>query len=232
MNIDRSLIIRRLKVPLSLEYAEMCANSCDEHKVPYEYLNGIEFMSSEDAYKAVGMKLGKNNKFTTGNNNCNASHIKAWRRIVEIDKPCLILEHDCIVKGDVMNIDIPDMSVVVFGHRVGNPDMYEPIGPIQTLLQIPKNMGAHAYALTPKSAQHLIDHGEKNEVDFNVDVHLMIDVTSGMPLYITEPPQVICWPRFSTREWVEEDKSKYETAPTWTFAEASTPGWAAGFKVI
>lgn len=231
MKIDRAIIIRRLKVDLSLEYAQMCAESCDKHNVPYEYLDGIEFMSSEDAYKAVGMRIGSKNKYTQGNNNCNASHIKAWQRIVELNVPCLILEHDTIVKGEVTNIDIPEMSIVAFGNRIHNLESYEPIGPIDKLVEIKKNMGAHAYAITPDTAKYLLSHGEPDGVNFNVDVHLMIDKTSGLPLYMTEPPQVVCWPRVSTRELSKDGTPRYEMAPTWTFVEASTPGWAAGCKL-
>lgn len=230
MKVDRALIIRRLKVELSMEYAQMCAESCERHGVPYEFVDGIEFLSSEEAYRAVGLEIGALNKYTQGNNNCNASHIKTWQRIAEIQKPCLVLEHDAIVKGNVTNIDIPDMSVVTFGNRVGNLDMYEPIGPIERLVEIQKNMGAHAYAITPNTAQWLVDYGKKDGVNFNVDVFLMIDKTSGLPLYMTEPPQVVCWPRVSTREMRPDGSISYQVAPTWTFVEASTPGWAAGFK--
>lgn len=231
MKIDRALIIRRKKVELSMEYAQICAESCEKHNLPYEFIDGVEFLSSEDAFKVVGTwKHPDYKNSTTGHDNCHASHIKCWRRIIEIQKPCLILEHDAIVKGDVRNIDIPDMSVVTFGHRVGLPDMYEPVGPIQTLIKIPKAMGVHACGLTPITAKWLVDDVEKNGVGDNVDRWLIMDTHSGLPLYVTEPPQVICWPRISTREWQDESKRRQEIGPTWTFIEAITPGWKAGFK--
>jgi hypothetical protein len=230
--IDRALIIRRLKVDLSMEYAQICAESCERHGVPYEFIDGIEFMSSDDAFKAVGTWKRPEYIGMPGHNNCHASHIKSWRRIVEIGKPCLILEHDAIVKGDVRNIDIPDMAVITFGHRVGLPQMYEPLGPIKSLVRIPRAMGVHACGLSPATAQWLISDVEKNGVGNNVDEWLIMKTDSGLPLYVTEPPQVICWPRVSTREWTDENKRRQEMGATWTFADACTPGWTAGFNVI
>ena len=231
MNIDRALIIRRRKVDTSMEYAQYCADSCERHGLPYEFIDGIEFMSSEDAFKAVGTYLRPGYTGMVGHNNCHASHIKAWRRLIEIGKPCLILEHDAVVKGDVRNIDIPDMSVVTFGHRVGLDTMYEPVSKIQKLVEIPKAMGVHACGLTPVTAQWIIDYIEKDGVGHNVDTWLMIERQCGIPLYVTEPPQVVCWPRVSTREWQDEQKRTQESGATWTWAESLTPGWTAGFRM-
>lgn len=230
--IDRALIIRRLKVPSSLEYAEYCAQSCKKHGLPYEFIDGIEFLPPDEAFKAVGSYLKPElaDKGTMGHHNCHASHIKAWRRIVEIDKPCLILEHDAVVKGRVQNIDLPDMAVVTFGHRVGNENRYNPVSPIKSLVQIPRAMGVHACGLTPKTAKWLVEEAEENGAGQNVDCWLIMERKSGLPLYVTEPPQVVCWPRQSTREWQQEETPNYQMGSTWSFADGLTPGWRAGFR--
>lgn len=232
MKIEKALIIRRLKVQSSMEYAQYCADSCDKFNIPYEFIDGIEFMSSEDAFKAVGTFLRPGYTGMVGHNNCHASHIKAWRRLVEIGKPCLILEHDAVVKGDVRNIDIPDMTVVTFGHRVGQVEMYTPTSPIKKLVEIPRAMGVHACGLSPITAQWILDYIDKEGVAHNIDSWLMIEKQSGLPLYVVEPPQVVCWPRVSTREWQDESKRRQEMGSTWTWAESSTPGWLAGFRAI
>ena len=54
MKIDRALIIRRLQVPISIEYAEMCAASCEENNLPYEFIDAVEFLSCDEAFKSVG----------------------------------------------------------------------------------------------------------------------------------------------------------------------------------
>jgi len=228
--VNKALIIRRLRVPESMEYAQMCADSCEEHDVPYEFIDAIEFMSSEDACDAVGVWLHSDNvkkKVSTGNNNCHASHIKAWRRIIELDEPCLILEHDCIVKGNVCNVDIIDMAVNIFGHRIRDEKIYKPVSPIQRMVSIPQNIGGHAYAFTPNTAKWFIKDVEKNGMNVNVDE--WINHKSGRPLFITDPPQVVCWPRTSTREWVKEEDKKLFMGHTTTFGSSYTPLCQQGY---
>ena len=229
MKIDRALIIRRLKVPSSMEYADICAKSCEQFNLPYEFIDGIEFMSSEDAFKAVGCWKHPDFNWTEGHNNCHASHIKAWRRMIEIGKPCLILEHDAVIMGETKNIDIPEMSVVTFGHRVNFLEQYSPISEIKELIQIPRALGAHAYSITPKTAEFILKVYDERGVFENVDEWLIRAPSSGLPLFVTEPPQVVCWPRISTRE-LQLNNNKIETAPTWTWNEALTPGWIKGLK--
>lgn len=231
MKVDRALIIRRLKVKESMQYAEMCAESCEKHNVPYEYIDGIEFMTSEEGFKAVGVWLHPNNvakKVSQGNNNCHASHIKCWRRIVELNKACVILEHDCIVKGDVCNIDIIDNAINVFGHRINDPDKYNPISPIVEMVKIPQSVGGHAYALTPATAQWFITDAETNGVNINVDE--LINYRCGLPLYVTDPTQVVCWPRMSTREWIDENKPWATPGPTTTFGSSYTNRYKQGLR--
>jgi len=230
MKIDRALIIRRLRVKESLEYAEMCAKTCEEHGLPYEYIDGVEFMTGPEALESVGVWLQPGVKTTDGHLNCHASHVKAWRRIVEINKPCIILEHDALVLGDVRNIDIPDMVVTTFGHRVGLPDMYTPIGPIKELKQIEKSIGVHACGLTPETCRWLLNDLETNGVSINVDDYLIIERRSGLPLYVANPPQVVCWPRVSTREWTDENKEQKTMGATWSYSHGLTPEWIAGLK--
>ena len=237
MKVDRALIIRRLRVPESMEYAQMCADGCEQHGVPYEFIDAIEFMTSEDAFKEVGVwinpeqyKQARGKGVSAGNNNCHASHIKCWRRIVELDKACVIFEHDIVVKGNVCNVDIIDNAVNIFGHRIGDPNMYNPIGPIQRMLSIPQSIGGHAYELTPRTAKWFIDDAEKNGVNINVDE--WINKGCGKPLFVTEPPQVVCWPRTSTREWTDPEKKHLFAGHTTTFGSSWTPGYNAGFKPL
>jgi GR25 family glycosyltransferase involved in LPS biosynthesis len=229
MKVDRALIIRRLKIPESIEMSNEVARGCEKFGIPYEFIDGIEFMSSEDAMKAVGVWLSpKQKRVSTGNNNCHASHIKAWRRIVEINKACVIFEHDVIVKGDVTNIDIIDDAVNIFGHRINDQSKYNPVCPIQNMTRIRISIGGHAYALTPNTAQWFINDAEENGVNINVDQWINKDC--GKPLYITDPPQVVCFPRVSTREWIQEDVKHETHGATTTFAESYTPLCLKGYK--
>ena len=229
--ISKALIIRRLGIQESKDYANMCADTCAKFSIPYEFIDGIEFMTSEDAMRAVGVWLHPDNvkkKVSQGNNNCHASHIKCWRRIIELDKPCVIFEHDVIAKGNICNVEIIDMAINIFGHRINDPTKYDPIGPIEEMVRIPQNIGGHAYGLTPTTAKWLVDDAEKNGVNINVDE--WINLKCGLPLYITDPPQVVCWPRMSTREWVCPDQKRMSPGFTVTFGTSYTVKCKAGYR--
>ena len=196
MKVDRGLIIRRLQVPLSMEYAQGCAESCEKHNLKYEFIDAVEFLDCENAFKSVGVEKHRHYKNTNGNCCVHSSMIKCWRRIIELGKPCIILEHDAIILGDVKTLDIPDMSVVSFGNHVMEIEEYEPIGPAQKLTRVERGKGCHAYSITPTTAQFLIDEIEEQGVTIGVDKRLMMKPT--MPLYLCDPPQAIAWNRKST----------------------------------
>ena len=241
MKIDRALIIRRLKVPLSIEYAQMCAKSCEEHNLPYEFIDAVEFLSCEEAFKSVGTfkhpdyEKNSNHKDGINDPHCNihSSHIKCWKRIAELDKTCIILEDDSIVKGEVRNIDIFDNSTVVFGHRVPSLDTYSPPSPANKLIKIKSSVGTHAYGITPKTAKYFLNNININGVIQCIDQWLMTKVTSETALYVCEPPQVVCWPRVSTRNFKKEDiTGEFERdlyASSYHVERNSiTPGWRKG----
>lgn len=228
--IDRALIIRREQVPLSMEYAEGCAKSCEKHGLPYEFITAVEFLPCDKAFASVGARKAPTYNNTMGNCCCHSSHIKCWRRIVEIDRPCLVLEHDALVLGDVRGIDIPDMAAVTFGHRVTTEDQYSPPRPIEKLVQINRAIGVHACALTPVTAKWLVDDVEKNPIKVGVDRWLMMQRASGLPLYVAEPPQVVCWARISTSNFERSKQFTNGRSQVINYPEALTDGWREGLK--
>lgn len=230
--INRALIIRRQGVQLSKEYAQDCAESCEEHNLPYEFIDAVEFLECQQAFESVGAKMKQNYKNTKGNCCCHSSHIKCWKRIIELDKPCIILEHDAIVKGGVRNIDIPDMAATTFGHRVADVNHYNPIGPAKEFIEIPRAIGVHACALTPNTAKWLWEHARDKGVDVGIDRWLMMRRASGLPLYVCHPEQVVCWVRTSTSNIQEKnntEKSKQRNNVQ-NYKNAFSPSWEAGLK--
>ena len=225
MKIDRALIIRRLNHPVSMEYAAGCAKSCEEHNLKYEFIDAIENISCEQAFKAVGVYKKESYKNSMGNCCCHASHIKCWKRIIELDKPCIILEHDAIVRGDVTNIDIPDMSVVTFGHRVLDPNQYNPIKPIKELKEIPRSVGVHACGLSPLTAKWLWESARNNGISIGIDRWLMMQRASRLPLYVSSPEQVVCWIRKST---INENKKP--SGKVVNYPDSFSKYWKDGFK--
>lgn len=233
MYIKKALIIRRNQVKLSIDFAKVCADSCEKYNLPYEYIDAIEFMDCDTAFKTVGAYKKEQYTNTQGNCCCHASHIKCWKRITELNEACIILEHDAVVLGDVMNIDIPDMSVVTFGNRVSKLNEYKPPRPADKLLQIERSIGVHACGLTPTTAKWLYDEVCENGAGPGVDRWLMMQRKSGLPLYICEPPQVVCWDRCSTSNFSEKDinKSTYsEKSRVHNYNESLTEGWKEGLR--
>ena len=226
MNIDRALIIALENHPVSQEYAEQCASSCKANKLPYEIITAVdknEFNSCQEILNSMGVPNKHNYTNTLGNVACHMSMVRCWKRIVEIGKPCIILEHDAIVLGDVTTVDIPDMHVVNFGFRVANSDDYSPPGPARELVSKERSIGVHACGLSPVTAKWLYDDIYENGIVVGVDKWLMMQRASGLPLSICEPPQVVCHVRHSTIN----DSDNRDLV---NFPDSLTPGWKQGLK--
>ena len=238
MKIQKALIIRRSQLPLSKEYAENCIESCEKFKIPYEVINAVEFLSCEEAFESVGTFKQKSYiPKKDGHCNCHASHIKCWKRIIELNKACIILEHDAVIKGDVLNIDIVDDTVTTFGLRVVNLDDYKPPASARELVKIESSMGTHAYGITPKTAQWLWEDVRDNGVADCVDNWLMKYTRSGLPLFMCEPPQAVSWARISTMDLnidtsEEELKSGKHYSEVHNNPSGFTQGWLDGFNDI
>jgi len=229
--VNRAIIIRRDSNELSQKYAAMAAESCESHNLPWEYLKAVENMGCHEAYKSVGAKV-TSYKNTPGNCCCHSSHINAWKRIVEIGEPCLILEHDAIVKGRCDTVDIPDMTVVTYGFRVTALDEYTPQRVATQLEEISRSRGVHACALTPKTAQWLLDEAMNKGVTIGIDRYLMMMKKSGLPLYTPDPPQVVCWVRQSTSriQTAGANTSTGHRADATNYNDGLTKGWIEGLK--
>ena len=227
MNIEKALIIRRVSIPTSMEYAQYCADSCKEFGLDFEYIDGIENVSRENAYSSVGVEADPSLKNSQGHDCCTASHIKAWRRIIELDSACLIFEHDSVLKGSISGINIDDASVVILGHRIVDHNLYTPETPFQELLEVDKAIGTHAYAITPNTASALVADFEVNKVRHNLDHYLMFYKHSGLPLFVVEPPQAVCWPRMASRESTPDNLFDF-IGSTWTVTSSLKPGWYKG----
>lgn len=223
MKIDKAIIIR-INNDISKKYTEICSDSCKQHNLSYEIVEGIEDLNCKQAYKTVGTFMAKGYKNIPTLCCTHASHIKCWKYILKLQKPCVILEHDTLVLGDVTNIDIPDMAVVTFGYRVLEKDQYKPISKAKKLIQIPRSIGVHAYALSPITAKWLINSVYNDGVSTGIDRWLMMYRASGLPLFVCDPPQIVCWPR---KSFIFPNKKH---ADTYNYPESLTESWHAGLK--
>ena len=219
-NVDRALIIRRRGNQISEKYAQDCVNSLERNNTPFEFIDAIQNVGPEAAAQAVGLefnydvfensKLIENSVHThqecleMGNFCCTASHVKSWRRIVEIGKPCAVLEHDAVVMRNFRNFDVIDNALIHLGPRMRDLKTYIPRSRVRKLIQIPQAIGTHAYVITPKTAEILITKLEINGLVYGVDHYMFISNASKIPIYAADPPPAVCYSRESTMTQVNE----------------------------
>jgi GR25 family glycosyltransferase involved in LPS biosynthesis len=218
MIVETCLIIRRDSNQRSQEYAKVCADSIERSNMTSEYIKAVENLNIDDAAASVGMKIDWKNAESLdntisdheeckemGNACCTASHIKALRRVVEIDKPCAILEHDAYVMRNFRNFDVPDDYLVFLGPRMRDTKTYIPKSRVRRLLTIPQAIGTHAYALTPVTAKKILDHLEDVGLVYGIDHYLFMNNESKIPIVAADPYPAICWSRQSTMNDVKEE---------------------------
>lgn len=204
-NIPTKVYIIRIDNELSKNYALTAANSCDKIGLSWEYFEGID-------WKKVGSKVWSfvpeiKWKITPKANNAaaaaTASHYKLWNKIANENETVIILEHDAVMLNNV-NVSIPDGEIVVLGYKVEDIENYNNIGavkdkPIQILSSRAKHGGAHAYAITPKTAKMLLEHIHNAQNYKNIDDQFFYrDIRGALKMSIIDPIAAIGWIREST----------------------------------
>jgi GR25 family glycosyltransferase involved in LPS biosynthesis len=178
--------------------------SCDTHNLSYEIIDAVDktkFSNVKDILPSIGYKLAakrynqviNHKKSMMGEIACHASMIKCWERIVDLDRCCIILEHDALILGDVTSVNIPDKSVVTFGYFAPDEKYYTPPSPATTLVKLNRAAGCHAYAITPSTAKYLLDDAKQYGVQHCVDAQLIRSPQKDriLDLYMCEPPQAV-----------------------------------------
>ena len=185
----------------------MCAITCNSLGIDYEFFEGVENKRSYDAWTSTGLDIKPGSmdhrKDTQGVDAaacCSASHALVWKRIAETQQCAIILEHDSLMLHKI-KLDIPDGKIVVLGYKIDDPSRYDHIkaGPPKNILDIGSHHGAHAYAITPKTAEMLLEelrvYGGGGPID---NRFFMKERWSKIPLAIMEPTPAIGWIREST----------------------------------
>lgn len=211
--------IIRISTQLSREYADSCARSCEQVGLPFQFFDGVEKRSNYDAWTTSGLDIKPGSldhrKHQTEIDPaacCSVSHALVWKHIAQSSECAVVLEHDAIMLHPV-NVDIPDGKVVMLGYKLMNPTRYnhQKAGPPTMLRDVYYHHGAHAYAITPKTATMLLD--EIREVGGGGPIDnrfFMRERWSKIPLAIADPIPAIGWIRESTI-W---SKANIEIGPT------------------
>ena len=183
-------------LPISLEYRETAALSCDSVNLPYEYFEGYIFkrhhnlvFSSQgktiymDAdpsahekilWSRVSEETGRSiqckHYMAPGAAAATAGHISIWNKIYKNKETAVILEHDAVLFYKP-NINIPKNKIVALGYK--SPDLYtynyKKAGPPKTIIPVERHSGAHAYAIHWKTAEKLLDELEQQGITEAID---------------------------------------------------------------
>lgn len=205
--IPTKTYIIRISSPLSQQYAETCAKSCESLGIDYEFFEGVENKRSYDAWTLTGLDIKqgsldhrKPSQDVDAAACCSVSHALVWKRVAETQQCAVILEHDALMLHKI-GIDIPDGKIVVLGYKTTDPSKYDHVkaGPPKNILDVKSHHGAHAYAITPNTAEMLLDElrtcGGGGPID---NRFFMKKRWSKIPLAIVDPTPAIGWIRQST----------------------------------
>jgi len=194
----KAYVITLTDLPESVEAAERCIASGK--------VFGIDVEMSEGIGKDIAMDLFKNEKlfFQFFNRDpavfeavvgCFLSHYNLWKNIISTNESCIILEHDAIfvepvpalTSGSIINLGKPSWGEYKIHDQVG-------IFPIFSSKR-GYLLGAHAYYVTPKGAEQLIQHAKNAGI---LPADLFIDANHIRGVKET-------WP------WVVEAKDRFTT---------------------
>ena len=220
--------ILRIDTPISREYAEVCAKSCDDVGLDWEYFEGWSDITGRAAWCQTGIKMQFFeppmiiDRMTPAQkaNACSAGHGAIWKKIAEGDDNVgIVLEHDAIMYYKPYE-NIPDNYLITLGYKLTDPSRYDhkKAGPPNALINITGHEGAHAYMMTKNTAQFLINEIEEKGVLGAVDNAYFIrgQRRTSVPLAIMSPTPAIGWLRESTI-WSSSAAVNYEFIPS--FAE-------------
>jgi GR25 family glycosyltransferase involved in LPS biosynthesis len=189
----------------SVEYADICAQTCQEIDLPYEYINGFEGLTQDQLWSQLPMNITVRHSMKDSAACATASHFMIWKKIVERKETAMVLEHDVLMLHPV-NIEIPDNQIVALGYKYAEIDRYDyqTAGAPNTIVPARRHSGAHAYAITWRTAERLLEEVERRGILNAIDNFYFMrinepgDTETEMPLSIMLPTPAICWLREST----------------------------------
>lgn len=186
--IDKAYIIR-INHPLSIERAADCAKSCEELGIPYEFYEGVNNIREIDLPKQFDFPIEFKHRYNSKVMSATSSHIKLWKHILDKKETAIILEHDAVMLHKI-DLEIPDGQMVVLGYKLMDKNRYDHVkaGPPKVIGRIYKHCGAHAYAITWKTAQELIDEVKKHGVRSCVDTGYFMRNGNAAPWGKKDPP--------------------------------------------
>jgi hypothetical protein len=142
-----------------------CVASLKKYNWKFEIFDAVDGNTvTAQSWNDIGVALSLNGKMSKrpGAQGCWMSHWKLWNHCITINEPIIVMEHDAVI-NDMWPEDLDIETCLVKLYRTAECK----INPAYGLW----SKGAHAYALTPKQAQILIDYARVNGAQA-VDKHL------------------------------------------------------------
>lgn len=200
----KAYIIRLSKSQKSVEYAKHTADSCDAIGLPWEYFEGYDHLSVADLVKVSGLKIWSYTfDMSDGAASASFSHFKLWEKIKNSKETAIILEHDAIMFYK-LDLEIPDNTIVNLGYKVSkyNSYDYKKAGSPKNIVLKDRHAGAHAYAITYKTADYLLKELERIGFYYAIDAAYFLPPRSiaatSVNMAITDPVCAVGWLREST----------------------------------
>jgi GR25 family glycosyltransferase involved in LPS biosynthesis len=217
--------ILKIDSDISNEYAKICADSCDDVGLRWEYFNGYQNQSGKSVFASLGIHCVHPEPYAFIANPTpaqkaactTAGHFAIWKAISEgPDEAVVILEHDAIMLHPV-TVDVPDDRIVVLGYKVLDPTGYDhkTAGMPKELIEIQGHEGAHAYAITRVMAKKLLkelqEQGIRSAIDN--DYFIVNQRRTKYQLCIASPTPALGWLRESTI-WGKSAARNYKFIPS------------------
>jgi GR25 family glycosyltransferase involved in LPS biosynthesis len=199
--------ILKIDNDISNEYAKQCADSCDKVGHDWEYYDGLN--NTENKFSAETMnnwlkdrnvELKHSLNLKRGGGGATAGHIALWQKIYDEKDCAIILEHDALMLTKA-ELDIPDDMIVNLGYKVKDPQNYKHDGTQPKAIQDRKyHGGAHAYAITWKTAETLLEFLKTTKNIGYIDNAYFLSnrARNGVKMGIMDPIAALGWVREST----------------------------------
>lgn len=177
----------------SIEYANECLESCKKFGLDAVLFQGVCDKTNRELMRRYGYKI--NTDMYASEYCTTIGHINAWKEIAKSDEVGVVFEHDCVVKADYSKIECNDGELVVLGPLVYEHTDYN--FPVKYIDDIDRQdiqffKGAHAYAITPKTAQMMLDELDRiGQILMPIDGLLGLRNKFNLDFKMMDPPFVV-----------------------------------------
>lgn len=200
----------------SVQYAQDVANSCDAIGLNWEYLHWYQ-QQPEEGWQNTGVPKPKKISGGPGAQCCFSGHIAIWKKILDSGETSIVLEHDGMMLHKI-DLDIPDNTIVVLGYKLEKIGSYDhkAAGAPKEIIDVlgGGHEGSHAYAITPQTAETLLNEIQKEGAMGAIDNRYFLKSRkTSVAIKIMSPTPAIGWIRDSTIQ-ARSSTRNYEFIPS------------------